>query len=192
MCSRCKIARYCSNKCQKTDWPDHKKLCFKESLVAANSTEVSARVEQDHTEGVHAHPGLQSRSDETGAIDDSHGEALSQALPTKLQVSCEDEQLAEADLVDTGGQTEDVTYEDEPKSAAKCFGPGCSKDQADGFSKLRKCSRCKFARYCSTECLKGDWVDHKKWCENAAKVVSDRKARTADNEKKPFDMEDID
>ena len=48
------------------------------------------------------------------------------------------------------------------------------------------------SRYCSTECLKGDWVDHKKWCENAAKVVSDRKARTADNEKKPFDMEDID
>ena len=71
-------------------------MCFKESLVAANSTEVS-------------------HSDETGAIDDSHGEALSQALPTKLQVSCEDEQLAEADMVDTGGQTEDVTYEDEPK-----------------------------------------------------------------------------
>jgi len=28
-CSRCKSARYCSPECQRTDWPEHKKECFK-------------------------------------------------------------------------------------------------------------------------------------------------------------------
>ena len=28
-CSRCSIAKYCSSKCQRADWKEHKKLCSK-------------------------------------------------------------------------------------------------------------------------------------------------------------------
>lgn len=41
-----------------------------------------------------------------------------------------------------------------------CARPGC--DVVQGHNK--KCGACKSVRYCSTECQKLDWADHKKTC----------------------------
>jgi hypothetical protein len=45
--------------------------------------------------------------------------------------------------------------------AGFCF--YCKKEQADA-SKLLRCSRCKICNYCSTQCQKADWKDHKQIC----------------------------
>jgi len=40
----------------------------------------------------------------------------------------------------------------------------CGKEKADGRKGLLKCARCQVVRYCSAECQRGDWEDHKKVC----------------------------
>ena len=44
-------------------------------------------------------------------------------------------------------------------SKSKCW--NCFKEFGDG---LKKCGRCKEARYCSAECQKEHWATHKKDC----------------------------
>jgi hypothetical protein len=40
----------------------------------------------------------------------------------------------------------------------------CSKEKSSSVSKLLKCSRCNVAKYCSVECQRADWKEHKKTC----------------------------
>lgn len=40
----------------------------------------------------------------------------------------------------------------------------CGKDKKEDGKELMKCSRCRIARYCSSECQRGDWKEHKKVC----------------------------
>jgi len=114
-----------------------------------------------------------------------------------VELDEDDEKVVELELdeEEDGGLTEimgSLTLPERgPKTGVVCFSAGCTDD---GSSRLMKCGGCKFARYCSTECLKRDWVDHKKWCANAGEVVKeDRKARKADKKKKDaFDMDAVD
>ena len=42
-----------------------------------------------------------------------------------------------------------------------CYNTPCSTENAN-----HKCSRCKLARYCSTQCQRHHWPDHKQVCGN--------------------------
>ena len=42
----------------------------------------------------------------------------------------------------------------------------CHKEKSREGKNLLKCSRCGAARYCSAECQRGDWKEHKKVCSN--------------------------
>lgn len=47
-------------------------------------------------------------------------------------------------------------------SAAKCN--GCGKGEAEPGSSLKHCAKCGSTKYCSRECQKTDWKEHKKVC----------------------------
>jgi hypothetical protein len=41
----------------------------------------------------------------------------------------------------------------------------CGRDKArNGTSGLLICGRCRRIKYCSRECQREDWKEHKKWC----------------------------
>lgn len=40
----------------------------------------------------------------------------------------------------------------------------CGKGKKEDGKELMKCSRCRIARYCSSECQRGNWKEHKKVC----------------------------
>ena len=39
ICSRCKTRYYCSQECQKSDWPEHKKICKRLDVIIANTNQ---------------------------------------------------------------------------------------------------------------------------------------------------------
>lgn len=47
---------------------------------------------------------------------------------------------------------------------AVCCEPSCDRAKADGFS-LKRCTGCHVARYCSRECQKKHWQEHKQVCK---------------------------
>jgi hypothetical protein len=49
----------------------------------------------------------------------------------------------------------------------KCFAKLCPNSHSD----LKNCTRCGAARYCSKECQKSDWKDHKAVCDKAWSIV---------------------
>lgn len=51
---------------------------------------------------------------------------------------------------------------DQNSSAAACA--TCKRDQASLSSPMKRCSGCSGQRYCSKECQKADWKQHKKVC----------------------------
>ena len=44
----------------------------------------------------------------------------------------------------------------------------CSKVQEDGATPLQRCARCRTTHYCSKDCQKADWKNHKKNCGPAS------------------------
>ena len=57
---------------------------------------------------------------------------------------------------------------------ATCAGDACrvcgAKKSADSGKALKKCSRCKIVRYCSQECQRRDWEEHKMMCGDFVKM----------------------
>jgi hypothetical protein len=53
----------------------------------------------------------------------------------------------------------DASTNSVPPKCAKC-----SKDKSDSGQGLKRCGRCKLAHYCSRECQKADWKNHKTLC----------------------------
>lgn len=51
-------------------------------------------------------------------------------------------------------------------STAKCS--GCGKDEAELGKRLKHCAKCVSTKYCSRECQKEDWKQHKKFCMSKA------------------------
>ncbi|MCJ1251942.1 hypothetical protein MMC30_009180 [Trapelia coarctata] len=65
-----------------------------------------------------------------------------------------------------GNDPKGVEVVPEPVKAAHDTGCRvCGKDKAEGGKGLLKCARCQAVRYCSTECQRGDWKEHKKGCK---------------------------
>ena len=66
----------------------------------------------------------------------------------------------------------DYKYHDDPYQ--RCNNTSCSFDRMKegklasipNVKDLQKCSRCLVVRYCSKECQRKDWKEHKKQCEN--------------------------
>ena len=63
----------------------------------------------------------------------------------------------------------------EEKEADKAFGPGrrakrraCAYEDCQEKRAVKRCSRCKWATYCSRECQLKDWKSHKQYCEEPA------------------------
>jgi len=52
----------------------------------------------------------------------------------------------------------------------------CGAHTRNGGKKLLKCSDCKIARYCSQDCQKKDWAEHKGPCKNAQKKENEANA----------------
>jgi len=64
---------------------------------------------------------------------------------------------------------QEVTYEHETSRMLQmypCSKCGVTESELQKVTKL--CSRCKKARYCSVECQKEDWQEHKKVCQSNA------------------------
>jgi len=192
-------------------------------LAAQSTPEHSSKFKLEPTEGSHAFPGgagglsepkqisskinldaasmdRQTADPEAHTENEFHQGAHDVELDEEddgkvVELDEDDEKVVELDEEEDGGLAEimgSLTLPERgPKTGVVCFSAGCTDD---GSSRLMKCGGCKFARYCSTECLKRDWVDHKKWCANAGEVVKeDRKARKADKKKKDaFDMDAVD
>lgn len=61
---------------------------------------------------------------------------------------------------------------------ALCAGDSCSQNLKDDLASTtwayKLCSRCKFARFCSDECFKIHWKQHKTVCDKLC-VVADHK-----------------
>ena len=57
----------------------------------------------------------------------------------------------------------------EGKTNDACYCCGKHSDQMDG-AQLMACVRCKLARYCSKECQKADFKEHKAFCKQWAKA----------------------
>ena len=51
-------------------------------------------------------------------------------------------------------------------SQLKCA--GCGKTEAEAGKELKRCAKCQETRYCSRECQKDDWKQHKKVCASNA------------------------
>ena len=56
------------------------------------------------------------------------------------------------------------------KKMGMCYNPKCSHpERMVERSKMFSCTRCGDAKYCSVECQKADWKDHKEECNDDAK-----------------------
>lgn len=55
--------------------------------------------------------------------------------------------------------------------APKCL--SCGRDKCKDGKDLRRCTRCGVTRYCSRDCQRGDWKDHKKICAEMANMIGD-------------------
>ena len=73
--------------------------------------------------------------------------------------------------------------------SAHGFGEGCRKYltenpqlalEEDEVKELQKCGRCLIAKYCSKNCQKADWKEHKKYCRHITKLALDIKAMEED------------
>ena len=69
--------------------------------------------------------------------------------------------------------------------ASHSFGEGCQKYlnenpqlalEEDEVKELQKCGKCLVAKYCSKDCQKTDWKEHKKYCRHITKLAFDIKA----------------
>ena len=57
------------------------------------------------------------------------------------------------------------------KKMGHCFGPSCSHPGRKAErSKMFSCTRCGEVNYCSVACQKANWKDHKKFCDDNAKL----------------------
>ena len=72
--------------------------------------------------------------------------------------------------------------------ASHGFGEGCRKYLAenpqdleeDEVKELHKCGQCQVAKYCSKDCQRADWKEHKKYCRHITKLTLDIKAMEED------------
>lgn len=56
----------------------------------------------------------------------------------------------------------------EAAGAGECYNTYCKNTKSSDGAQLLNCAGCKKARYCSKDCQKQHWTDHKLYCKHVA------------------------
>jgi hypothetical protein len=149
-CGRCAKEFYCSAKCQKTRWPQHKPHC--DGQVLGFPSAPLAPVEPPRIFAVR--------------LGDSSDNVMvgmpAESMPTfGKSTDVKDSSQPENKQNGANDQEDDIN-DSEPTDALECN--HCSKP---GKAKeLKLCSRCMTVRYCSTDCQRAAWkAGHKTACK---------------------------
>jgi hypothetical protein len=98
-------------------------------------------------------PQVKSRPKDTSTFEEQLAEAKEQARVEQARIEHEKERVEQARR-----EYEKERVESVPKKVDYCPGPGCNKVAES------QCSRCKSVKYCSPECQKKCWKEHKPFC----------------------------
>lgn len=180
LCSGCGDKHYCSTECEKKDWNVHRFDC---SFVKRDNEEVCSRCKE--SKPYYKHTWKSCNRTARLCSDKCKSDTKLVELLTPLGCAvCSNEitlgnydfyvheehrQLVESKLILYEVTTLTCSYECRKKCLSKlkkvnkmCV---CGKI-ADEKQKFKKCSRCEYIFYCSTECQEKDWPTHKDMCNS--------------------------
>mmetsp|Transcript_58984 Transcript_58984/g.144663 ORF Transcript_58984/g.144663 Transcript_58984/m.144663 type:complete len:265 (+) Transcript_58984:64-858(+) len=83
MCAGCRSARYCSEACQRTDWPNHKQLCLEEKEKEKQRRKEAAKIPRPTIEFYYP---LEAEDDNDGYTPCVHLESLGDAQSSDLHM----------------------------------------------------------------------------------------------------------
>lgn len=111
-------------------------------------------------------------SEETGENNNENNTSEEETTPVPRKVISKDEIIsAGRDLIlealKTGGEAKAATLHF--VGSPKCSNPACDIGEAE--VKLKTCSRCHNAMYCSVECQRKHWAEHKPLCKHIQNVT---------------------
>jgi len=146
-CTRCKLVQYCSKDCQTKHWPTHSAHCKKSSNSAATTASPTAH--------------------RAAAKQCSHCNRVSSSL--KKCVRCGEAQYCNKDCQEKHWPTHRKACKkppDEHLSSKKSAAAGTACAFCGSCStKLMTCGKCGKARYCSKDCQRQHWKEHKGTCK---------------------------
>lgn len=135
-CTGCYGVSYCTRTCQRGDWADHKKVCRTTTF-----SQKKPEPQDNSSASVNRKPDIQ-------APDENNAEIV--GAEKKVEKSCGEEPEIQSNL--------EMEREEIDSHTEECA--FCNLDAS------KKCSRCKKVFYCSKQCQKNDWRNHKQTCQN--------------------------
>ena len=66
-----------------------------------------------------------------------------------------------------------------------CSNPSCQKKWVQGLPSFKSCSQCGQAKYCSKECQKAHWKQHKRSCKKKAQQIQQQQDQSQQSIKSP-------
>jgi len=71
------------------------------------------------------------------------------------------------------------------KRVIECSNPSCQKKWTPGQPNFKSCSQCGQAKYCSKECQKAHWKQHKRACKKKAQQIQQQQDQSQQSIKSP-------